>query len=73
MQIGSKSLRRAVVFGAGYVVGTRAGRERYSQIQSAARFVVGRVSDRYGRPGRTSDGNPPEAGRDGYDDITLGR
>lgn len=73
MRVGSRSLRRAVVFGAGYVVGARAGRGRYDQIQSAARFVVGRLSDRYGTPDRpTQQRPPPQAGRDGYDDITLG-
>ncbi|MGI8523256.1 MAG: hypothetical protein ACR2K3_08085 [Nocardioides sp.] len=34
--LGSKTVGRSLVFGAGYVVGTRAGRERYDQIKQAA-------------------------------------
>ena len=38
-------LRSLVVFGAGYVLGTRAGRERYAQIAAAA----GKAAERLGR------------------------
>ena len=38
-------LRAALLFGAGYVLGTKAGRERYAQIQDIAKKVT-RQSDR---------------------------
>jgi hypothetical protein len=38
-------LRSLVVFGIGYVAGTRAGRERYAQITAAA----GKAAERLGR------------------------
>ena len=34
---GRKTLGRGVVFGLGYLAGTRAGRERYAQIEALAR------------------------------------
>jgi hypothetical protein len=40
------SIRGLVVFGAGYVLGTRAGRERYQQIVEAA----GKAAQRIGQP-----------------------
>ena len=40
------SIRSLVVFGAGYVLGTRAGRERYQQIVEAA----GKAAQRIGQP-----------------------
>ena len=36
-------LRSLVVFGAGYVLGTRAGRERYAQITQAATNAAARL------------------------------
>ena len=36
-------LRRLAVFGAGYLLGTRAGRERYDQIVAAARIASSRL------------------------------
>ena len=54
-------LGRLVVFGAGYVLGTRAGRERFETIASAAAAVADRL-DAYSqgtadgrRTGETSD------------------
>jgi hypothetical protein len=38
-------LRSLAVFGAGYVLGTRAGRERYGQIIAAARSATKRLED----------------------------
>ena len=35
--MGSRFLGRAIVFGLGYLAGTRAGRERYAQIEAGAR------------------------------------
>ena len=39
-------LGRLAVFGVGYVIGTRAGRERYDTIRSVATSLVGRLEDR---------------------------
>ena len=38
--LGTKSVGRALVCGIGYVVGTRAGRERYEQIQRGAQALA---------------------------------
>lgn len=38
-------LRSLAVFGAGYVLGTRAGRERYGQIIAAAQSASKRLED----------------------------
>jgi hypothetical protein len=37
-------VRTAAVFGAGYVLGTRAGRERYGQIMAAAQSASKRLA-----------------------------
>lgn len=44
--LGTRSVGRALVFGIGYVVGTRAGRERYEQIQRGAQALALRLRDR---------------------------
>ena len=42
-------LRTIAIFGAGYVFGTRAGRERYGQIVAAAQGASKRLEDYSGR------------------------
>jgi hypothetical protein len=42
-------LRTIAIFGAGYVLGTRAGRERYGQIVAAAQGASKRLEDYSGR------------------------
>jgi hypothetical protein len=42
-------LRSLVVFGVGYVLGTRAGRERYEQIVAAAQNASKRLEDYGGK------------------------
>lgn len=37
-------MRALLIFGAGYVLGARAGRERYAQIEDVAKKVRDRVS-----------------------------
>lgn len=44
-------LRTVALFGAGYVLGTRAGRERYGQIVAAAQNASKRLEDTSGGPG----------------------
>ena len=44
-------LTTLVMFGAGYVIGTRAGRERYEQIVTAAEKASKRLDDLSARPG----------------------
>jgi hypothetical protein len=38
VMVGSKTLGRAVFFGVGYLADTRAGRERYAQIEAGAKL-----------------------------------
>lgn len=79
--IGRRTLGRALFFGLGYVVGTRAGRERYAQIEAGARALAAGLRARL--DGDSDDGD--DGGRDGearrragssrsdpYDDIRLG-
>ncbi len=49
-------LRSLVVFGAGYVLGTRAGRERYAQITEAAAKAASRLGTTVSQSG--ADGEP---------------
>lgn len=44
------------VFAAGYVLGTKAGRERYDQLVVAARTVGRRLEDYADRGGKSIDG-----------------
>ena len=41
-----KTIPKLVVFGAGYVLGTRAGRERYEEIREIAQRFAQRLDER---------------------------
>ena len=45
-------LRSVVAFGVGYVLGSKAGRERYEQILEAARRASDRLEQYANRPAR---------------------
>ena len=66
----SKTLGRVIFFGLGYLAGTRAGRERYTQIEASAKAVIEKLRARY-TENQTST-SPPPPHRDGYNDIKLG-
>jgi hypothetical protein len=51
-------LARIAIFGAGYVFGTKAGRERYEQIVAAAKAASQRLES-YGNGGRWAQGSRP--------------
>lgn len=68
--IGRRTLGRAVFFGLGYVAGTRAGREQYERIRSAAGALVTAVRARAAEPGTPS--TTPSRRSDPYADIRLG-
>jgi hypothetical protein len=73
-----RTLGRLLFFGLGYVAGTRAGRERYSQIEEGAKAVLATLRGG-GDDGTSSSSRPSSGGRtdgrgsDPYGDITLGR
>jgi hypothetical protein len=67
--VGRKTLGRVVFFGLGYLAGTRAGRERYAQIEAGFKAVIDKLRARYAE-NATSTSSP--SGRDGYSDIRLG-
>jgi hypothetical protein len=50
-------LKAAAVFGVGYVLGSKAGRERYEQIQALARILAARLEER-GREARVDRTRP---------------
>ncbi|MFE7406566.1 hypothetical protein [Isoptericola sp. NPDC057559] len=76
--IGRRTVGRALFFGLGYVLGTRAGRERYAQIQAGARAVMVGLRSRLdggdgaGSPSGSPSSRPPRGAADPYDDIRLG-
>ena len=61
-------LRRLAVFGAGYLLGTRAGRERYDQIVAAAGIASSRLRT-YGRRLEKYSHAPEARGRATSDDA----
>ncbi|MTG87783.1 hypothetical protein GJV82_02265 [Cellulosimicrobium sp. BIT-GX5] len=73
--LGSKTLGRAVFFGLGYVVGTRAGRERWAQIEAGARAFAARLRERLEEGDGVSSGSRPRTGPGDVEpdeDIRLG-
>lgn len=73
--LGTKTIGRSVVFGLGYLAGTRAGRERYDQIQQAARTVAGQLRQQLDQMPDNSPSSVAGAARRAWDDsdIKLGR
>jgi hypothetical protein len=69
VMVGRKTLGRVVFFGVGYLAGTRAGRERYAQIEAGAKAVIEMLRARYAENGTSTSSS---SGRDGYSDIRLG-
>ena len=67
--VGRKTFGRVVFFGLGYLAGTRAGRERYAQIEAGLKAMIEMLRARYAESG-TSTSSPSQ--RDGYSDIRLG-
>ena len=51
-------LSTVAMFGAGYVLGTRAGHQRYEQLREAARRVAGEI-DASQHPQRAGDSDDP--------------
>jgi len=68
--LSSKTLGRVVVFSLGYLAGTRAGRERYAQIEAGAKAVIDKLRARYAENGKSTWSSPSR--RDEYSDIRLG-
>ena len=68
--VGRKTLGRVVFFGLGYLEGTRAGRERYAQIEAGFKAVIDKLRARYAENATSTSSSP--SGRDGYSDIRLG-
>jgi hypothetical protein len=68
--VGRKTLGRVVFFSLGYLAGTRAGRERYAQIEAGLKAVVEMLRARYAENATSSSSSP--SGRGAYSDIRLG-
>jgi hypothetical protein len=66
----SKTVGRVVFFGLGYLAGTRAGRERYAQIEASAKAVIEKLRTRYAENQTSTSASPSQ--RNGYSDIKLG-
>ncbi|WP_426310898.1 hypothetical protein [Cellulosimicrobium sp. E-16] len=74
--LGSKTLGRVAFFGLGYLLGTRAGRERYAQIEAGAKAVVAQVRARLAEADVTTSASQSSSGADDAPDrdreIRLG-
>ena len=73
--LGTKTIGRSLVFGLGYLAGTRAGRERYDQLQQVGRPLATRMRDQMQAAPDNSPRSVAGAARRAWDDsdITLGR
>ncbi len=73
--LGTKTIGRSLVFGLGYLAGTRAGRERFDQIQQATVKVAGHLRQQLeAMPDKTPSAVAGAARRAWDDsDIKLGR
>ena len=67
---GRKTVGRVVFFGLGYLAGTRAGRERYAQIEAGVKAAMEKLRARYAENATSTSSSP--SGPDGYSDIRLG-
>jgi hypothetical protein len=64
-----KTVGRVVFFGLGYLAGTRAGRERYAQIEASVKAAMEKLRARYAENATSTSSS---SRRDGYSDIRLG-
>ena len=73
--LGTKTIGRSVVFGLGYVAGTRAGRQRYDQLAQGARSIAGQLRKQLDEAPDRSPSSVVSAARRAWDDsdITLGK
>ena len=68
--LGSKAIGRVLFFGLGYLAGTRAGRERYAQMEAGAKALIEKLRARYAENDTSTSSSTSR--RDGYSDIRLG-
>ena len=73
--LGTKTIGRTVVFGLGYLAGTRAGRARYDQIQQVGRQLATQLREQLQAAPDNSPASVAEAARRAWDDsdIRLGK
>ena len=70
VMLGSRTVGRVLFFSLGYLAGTRAGRERYAQIEAGAKTLIEKLRARYAESGTSTSSSPSQ--QDGYSDIRLG-
>jgi hypothetical protein len=72
--LGTRTIGRSLVFGLGYLAGSRAGRERYEQLSTAGRSFAGQLRKHLADAPDSSPGSVAGAARRAWDDsdITLG-
>ena len=73
--LGTKMLGRSMVFGLGYLAGTRAGRARYDQIQRVGRQLAHQFREQIQDAPDNSPASVAGAARRAWDDsdIKLGK
>ncbi len=72
--LGTKTIGRSLVFGLGYLAGSRAGKERYEQLSTAGRSFAGQLRQQLADAPDSSPSTVASAARRAWDDsdITLG-
>ena len=73
--LGTKTIGRSLVFGLGYLADTRAGRERYEQLQQAAVTIARQLRQQLEAAPDKTPSSVASAARWAWDDsdIKLGR
>jgi hypothetical protein len=71
MMLGTKMIGRSLVFGLGYVVGTRAGRERYNQLQHVALGIAGQLREQLDASHETTPSSIARTARRAWDDSDI--
>ena len=73
--LGTKTIGRTMVFGLGYLAGTRAGRARYDQIQQVGRQLATQLREQLQASPDHSPASVAGAARRAWDDsdIRLGK
>ena len=73
--LGTKTIGRSVVFGLGYLAGTRAGRARYDQLQQVGRQLATQLREQLQDAPDRSPASVAGAARRAWDDsdIRLGK
>ncbi|MBD3924718.1 hypothetical protein IEZ26_08815 [Nocardioides cavernae] len=69
--LGTKTIGRSLVFGLGYLAGSRAGKERYDQLSTAGRSFAGQLRKQLADAPDSSPSTVAGAARRAWDDSDI--